>query len=122
MITDNINRYWQRVKEWRTKLTPEPYIVAIAEQGEERPRNAISQVTREMAARCLADGSHRLATEQEVKELKLAEKKRQEQLDAIVAERRRASGQEVHFVVPEGMYQKGRGDKKPTDAPKGQEE
>jgi hypothetical protein len=66
----NLQEYWAQVRAMRQKLPPVVFLASVAGA---RASGAVidgrvSEVTRETAARRLADGTHRIATEQEINE------------------------------------------------------
>lgn len=67
MSSQNMQRYWAQVRACRETITePWPYLVSVANEMTGSPGGVVMQVAREDAGRLLAEGTHRLATQEEV--------------------------------------------------------
>lgn len=82
----NMREYWAAVKQHREALTePFPYMVSIDNRLHGTVGGVVMQVARQDAARLLADGTHRLATPEEV----AAHLETQEQLRVEILQKER---------------------------------
>lgn len=85
---NDIQDKWLEVDEWRKKLPPETFITSQAFPGSKRVGHApgvVFMATREIAARHLATGTHRLSTDEEIAAYKAEFDKRTEASRATAA-------------------------------------
>ncbi len=93
----NLKQYYARIREFEESLT-DPFVILVSLESPDGGKAGVrTEVPRHIAARFLAEGKARLASDDEAREF------RQQQLAAKKEADRLEAASRIHFaVVPEG--------------------
>jgi hypothetical protein len=100
----NINSYWQTVKRYREELqTSQPdgaWITTLPNRVYDLPAGVVSLASPELAARRLAEGSHRLATPEEIRKYHADQARAAETVNATARFFSRTNGKLTDTIYP----------------------
>jgi hypothetical protein len=89
-MSQQLKMYWQQVRDVEARLPQDVFLTSIEDRFTGRAGGVVCEVDRASAARCVVDGSHRVATEEEIEAYRLDqdERKRAGQAAALLAQGR----------------------------------